>query len=95
MSEEKKGVFTLVVPLDRDKTKVATYQLREMDEQTFNAARALIDNKKDFDAVRLIVKSLYVSGDSIDYLKEFVAVNSAAKSVLELIKPIEGELKKN
>jgi len=101
MSEVKTGlpagaVFTLTVPLDRDKTKSATFHMKDIDEATYLAAKSLIDKGKDFDATRLMVKTLTIGGDSPDIIKDnFIAINSAAKALIELIKPVEGELKKN
>ncbi len=98
MSEEKKkGFWTLTIPLDREPNgNTASFELKEIDESTFMAARALIDAKKDFDAVRLMVKALHVGGDSPELLSaNFVAISSAAATILTMVKPLEGTLKKN
>lgn len=101
MAEETNKVpngaaFTLTVPLDRNRTKSATFHIKEMEEEVFMAAKALIDNKKDFDAVRMIIKALQVGGDQVEVLKgNFIAMQAAARLVLELMAPVEGELKKN
>lgn len=92
-------VFTMKVPLDRDRSKFGTFYLREMEEATFLAAKSLLDNKKHFDAVRMILSALCLPGsDSVDLLKGpsgFIGLNSASVLVAELIEPLEGELKKN
>lgn len=96
MAEEKQGAFTLEVPLDRDKKQMATFHIKDMQEDVYMAAKALIDKGKDFDAVRMIIKALYLSGDNPDLLKDnFVAIRSASRLILQLMEPIEGELKKN
>jgi hypothetical protein len=101
MAEETNQVppgsaFTLTIPLDRNKSKSATFHIKEMEEEVFMAAKALIDNKKDFDAVRMIIKALQVGGDPVELLKgNFVAMQAASRLILELMAPVEGELKKN
>lgn len=92
----KDAAFTMRVPLNRDKTQWATYHLREMDEPTYLAARALMDKEKDYEAVRFIVKQLLVAPSSdLKLLDGFIAVRSAHSMVAQIITPIEGELKKN
>lgn len=90
-------VMTVIVPLDRSQTKKATFYLSEMKEDIFLASKALQDQGKHGDAVRMIVKMLSLPGsDSADLLKDnFVALNSASKPIIELITPIEAEVKKN
>ena len=98
MKEEQKPVFTLTISLDREKNgKKAVFHLKEMDEETFMAARAFIDAKKDFDAVRLIISQCRLSGsDDVSVLKgNLPAILTASKYILEMIQPLEGELKKN
>jgi len=93
----KEAVFTMTVPLDRDKSEKATYHLRELDEQTYLFARSLMDKDKDYEAVRFIVKQLLVAPSSDPKILEsnFVACRSAQQLVAEMLRPIEGELKKN
>lgn len=88
--------YTIIVPLDKHNHTTATYHLKEMEEDVFMAAKALIDKGKDFDAVRMIIKTLHVGGDSPDLLKDnFVAIRAASRLVLEMMNPVEGEIKKN
>ena len=90
-------VMTIKVPLDRSKTQTATFYLKEMTEDVFLASKSLMDVGKQFDAVRLIIKSLSLSGsDQADVLKtNFIAMNSMRNAVIELIEPIDAEVKKN
>lgn len=89
-------VFTIVVPLDRLKKSIATFHLKEMTEEVFYGAKSLTDAGKDFDAVRLVVKALFLGGDSTDLLKDnYVAVSSASRQVMEFMRPIDVEIKKN
>jgi hypothetical protein len=88
-------VFTMTVPLDRKKSKLATFHLKEMDEDLFMAARAQMD-KNDFVAVRMIVKSLWLGGEPAELLNgNFIATQSAKVYINEMLIPVEGELKKN
>lgn len=103
MSSEKEEVklpegaeFTLVIPLDRGGKRKATFHLKEIDEDIFLGAKKMIDQGKHFEAVRMVIKALWVGGDSIDLLsKNFVAINAASKAVVELITPLDADLKKN
>lgn len=90
-------VFTLKVPLDRNNEKTATFYLRELDEETYLAFKTLISSNKPFDATRMMVKSLSLKGsDDVSTLKNnFVAVNAAGVQLVELIAPLDAELKKN
>lgn len=89
-------VFTIVVPLDRTKKNIATFHIKEMTEEVFMAAKSLTDSGKDFDAVRLVIKTLFIGGDNTELLKDnFVAISSASRQVMEFMRPIEVEVKKN
>lgn len=90
------AAFTLVVPLDRDKSKTATYHLKDMTEDVFVAAKSLMEKGKSFEATRMMIKALQVGGDDVKLLEgNFVASRSAAELIGELLLPVEGELKKN
>ncbi len=102
MSEVKEEVpkgadYTLKIPLDREKSKFATYHIKDLDESVYLAARSLFDKDKDFDAVKLMIKSLMVQpSDDISLIdKNFVAQRSAVSIFAKLIAPVEGEIKKN
>lgn len=101
MAEEKKEVpvgtvFTIVVPLDRTKKNIATFYLKEMTEEVFMGAKSFTDMGKDFDAVRLIIKELFAGGDSTELLKNnYVAISSASRQVMEFMRPIDVDVKKN
>lgn len=94
----KKGAFTLTVPLTRDENGAkATFELRDLDEDTYLVVSNLLSKEnKGFDAIRLMVKELWVAGDPPEVLNgNFIAVNAASKVLLQLIVPMEAELKKN
>jgi hypothetical protein len=97
MSEEKsKGFWTLKVPKDRNKKEFFKIQLRDIDEATYLAAMTMLNAKKEFESVRFIIKTLYVGGDSAEELcNNFISILSANQQLIELMEPMEGELKKN
>jgi hypothetical protein len=92
----KGTAFTMIVPLNRDRSQSATFHIKEMSEDVFMAAQSLIDAKKDFEAVRLIIKALQTGGDPVDVLRDnFVGIRSASRLVAKFMEPVEGELKKS
>lgn len=97
LTEVPKGAaFTLIIPLDRKREKIGTFHIKEMEEEVYMAAKSLLDSKKDFDAVRLIIKTLQVGGDDVNLLKgNFIAMQAASLLVLDFMEPVKGELKKN
>lgn len=100
MAEEKEvpngTVFTITVPLDRTKKNIATFHLKEMTEEVFMAAKSMTDLGKDFDAVRLVIKELFTGGDPTELLKNnYIAISSASRQVMEFMKPIDVDIKKN
>jgi hypothetical protein len=92
----KGAEYTMVIWLDRKQKKQATFHLKEMDENLYMAAQTYIDNGKDLDATRLIIKGLHVGGDDPKLLDgNLVGTLNARKQVRELMLPMDGELKKN
>jgi hypothetical protein len=93
----KGAVFTLIVPLNREKTEFARFHMKDLDEQIYLGARALLDKDKDYDAVRMLIKGLLVQPSDDPKILEtnFVAMRSAQQMVAEILRPVEGELKKN
>jgi hypothetical protein len=90
------AVFSLTIPLSRDQSRKATFHLKEIDEETFMAAKSMIDREKYFDAVRMIIQVLRVGGDDPQVLKNnLIAVNAASSQIMKLIEPLDSELKKN
>lgn len=90
------GDFTMIVPLNRDKTKTATFYLRDIDETTYSVTRKLLDERKEIEAVMVMIKSLRVGGDDVDAIKDnFIAKQSASYLLSKFLEPVQGELKKN
>lgn len=90
-------VWTLEVPLDRDKSKQAIFYLKDMTTPVFMAAKDMLNKGKSFEAALFIIKSLRLGGDEITAIdiENFVAVRSASDLVAQILEPVEGELKKN
>lgn len=96
MSKDLKGTFTLKVPKDRSLKDHFVIELRDMDESVYLTTMKLINAGKQTEAVKFVVKNLRVGGDSADdFAQNFLAVQSANLALVELITPLEGELKKN
>lgn len=97
MSNEKKGYFTLKIPKDRDQKKFFEIELNDIDETTFIMVQKVLEAGKQSEAVRLMVKQLWVGGNCTydEFSANFIAVHSASKVLIEMITPLEGVLKKN
>ena len=98
MSNEKKdGYFTLRIPRDRDQKKFFEIQLNDIDETTFIMVQKVLSAGKQSEAVRLMVKQLWVGGNCTfdEFSANFLAVHSASNVLIEMITPMEGTLKKN
>lgn len=100
MSEEQKEVpkgtaWTLNIPTDREGGK-ATFHLKEMDVDLFIAVQALIEQKKYREGISCFFSALKVGGDDVNILTtNFIAFQSAQQSMMEILKPMPYELKKN
>src|SRR5690349_20240705 len=88
--------FTLIVPLDRKKSKTATFHLKDITEPVFMAAKDMLSKGKSLEAAVFIIKNLQVGGDNVSVLDDnLIAKRSAADLIAEILAPVEGELKKN
>jgi len=94
---EKKGEYSLRVPVDRTQKTFYEIELNDIDEPTFVMAKKLLESGKEFDAVRLMVKQLWVDGNCTydEFSTNFIAVQSAGLALAEMITPLDGTLKKN
>lgn len=94
--KENKGYWTLKVPKDRDKKEFFEIEMRDIDEPTYLAAMSILNAGKEFEAVRFLIRELRVGGDSAEELgQNFRAIHSANSALIEMMQPLEGELKKN
>lgn len=87
--------YTLTVPIKRDASEKLTFYMKDIDEAVYTAAKSLIDQKKETAAVRLIIQQLMLPGsDPIEKLN-FIGLQAASAKIVELITPMDAELKKN
>lgn len=87
--------YTLTVPIKRDRSETLTFYLKDIDEAVYGYAKTLIDQKKELEAVRAIIKALMLPGsDSIEKLN-FIGLQAASAKIVELITPMDADLKKN
>jgi hypothetical protein len=93
----KGTVFTMILPLDRDdKTKIATYYLKDMDIDLYIAIQAYVEAKKYREAMVMMFSSLKVGGDDVQLIStNWIAFSAAQTQMMKLLEPIPGELKKN
>ena len=92
-----KGTYTVVAYKgDTEADGKFEFVLKELDEVTYLAAQRLIANGKETEAIKMIISALRVGGDDpVEFGKCLKAVLSARKAVLQMITPLDGELKKN
>lgn len=99
MSEEKevpKGTkWTLSLPTDDDGGKITIY-LKAMDVDLFIAIKAMIEQGKYREGINMFFSDLKVGGDDISLIaSNFTAFQSAQNAMMEILKPMPFELKKN
>ena|SRR5687768_4664884 len=88
--------FTLTVSKGRNTDEKFVVGLKDIDEQTFLAAYKLIKNDKEIEATKFLIRQLRVSGDPAEEVcANFHAVRAAQEPLMEMVRPLEGELKKN
>ena len=70
-------------------------ELKELDEVTFIAVSSLVKSGKDIEATKLLLSELHSGGDNKEeVIACFPAVHSAMSAALQLLTPLESELKK-
>lgn len=92
-----KGTYTITAYKGEEESEGKfEFVVREMDEVTFLAAQKLIQAGKETEAVRMVIKTLRISGDDpVEFGNCLKAVLSARGAVMKLVTPLEGQLKKN
>jgi len=94
--KSNKNGFTLTIPKKRDSEEVYKIQIKDIDEVIWNGAQKLIRQEKELEAVKLLIRNLWVSGDdATEICNNFYALRAATAPLLELIQPMDGTLKKN
>lgn len=90
------SAWTMKVPLNRENTEHAIFELKEMDIDLFMAVKSLLDKSKYQEAILMVINTLKVGGDDPAKIKgNFIAFQSAMELVTQLLEPVPGELKKN
>ncbi len=88
--------FTLTVSKGRNTDEKITMGLRDIDEATFLAANSYMKKDRELDAVKFLIKNLRISGAKPEEITEnFHALRASVTPLMDLIRPLEGELKKN
>lgn len=89
--------FLMEVPKSRNPSdEKLVIGIKDLDEATYLAAAKLIDAGKDTEATKFLLKQLRVSGCSAEEIcGNFIALRSASQLMLQILRPVEGELKKN
>jgi len=97
MTKEKKGDYLLRVPVNRAQKTFYEIELNDIDEPTYVMAKKLLESGKEFDALRLMVKNLWVSANCTfeEFSGNFIAVQASGPALAEMITPLDGTLKKN
>ena len=91
-----KAVWTLKIQKERGSKEFFEIGLRELDEPTWIAAESFIQQKKERDAIKVIIANCWVSGEPKEtILGNFQYIRSAMASMWQFIEPLESELKKN
>ena len=96
-SEKKQGDFTLELPKDGSGPENWTIELKSLDEDLYVAVSKLMRREgKELDAVKFLIRNLWVSGDNPEQVcKDWRAVYAATEQILSLLPQGQGRLKKN
>jgi hypothetical protein len=88
--------YELKVWLNRERTESATFFIRDVGPAEYMMAKDYIEGGKNIDGIYMLIKSLKVRGDDPAVITtNMVAFKSAEQLILQLLKPVEGELKKS
>lgn len=91
----KNADYTVKLPKDRQGLDSFEIELTEIDEATYMVASQLAKAGKDVEATKMVLRELHAGGDDIEeVLKNFVSVQAGMSVVLELLSPLEVDLKK-
>lgn len=96
VKNELKPDFVLKVRKSRESEELIEMGLKDIDEATFLAANSFMKKDRELDAVKFLIKNLRVSGAKVEEITDnFIALRASVIPLMELIRPLEGELKKN
>ena len=89
-------VYTIEVPLNRDKSKVATIFLKDYDRPTYCAVNKAVGGTDPLIATEIFLGGTYIGGDELDLITKNVRALVACDTTLyELMKPYQAVIKKN
>ena len=92
----KQGNFTLELPKNGEGPAVWTVDLKDIQEDIYIAATRLFRKEKDMDAMRFLLRNLFVGGDDINEVcKDWKAIYASAEQIMSLLPQAQGRLKKN
>ena len=92
----KQGNFTLELPKNGEGPEVWTIYLKKLPEDIYVASMRLFRKEKDMDAIRFLLKNLYVGGDNInDVCNDWEAIFASIEQIMSLLPQAQGRLKKN
>jgi hypothetical protein len=100
MSEEKKeapngAAWTLSLPTDNEGEKVV-FHLKKMDVDLFIAIKSMIEQNKYREGIQMFFSALKVGGDDVAAITtNFTTFQAAQNAMMEILKPMPFELKKN
>lgn len=91
------GKFTLSLPKDGSGPDNWEIQLKDIEEDVYvMVSRIMRKEGKELEAMKLLIKNLYIGGDSIsDVLKDWKAVYASAEEIMSILPSAQGVLKKN
>lgn len=93
LKQKYTDVYTLTV--ETSKGEEVSVHLRALDRQTYKIVSKLME-KDELSAVESLIKQLWIGGDEAAKIcDDFQALRSATISLLDMLRPKEGSLKKN
>jgi hypothetical protein len=91
---EKYGVF-FTLSVDDSTGKKITVFLRKLDRVVYSSVSAIIQ-KDSLRGIESLLKSLWIGGDDVNLIiDDFEALRSAEVTLIEMLQPKVGTLKKN
>ena len=88
--------WTLEIPKGRNTDEKFVMGLKDIDEPIFLAANKLLKAEKELEMVKFLIRSLRVSGASAEEVcANFHAVRAAMNPLMDIVRPLEGSIKKN
>lgn len=88
-------MYNLKLPKDSEGKEFYEIELKHLDEITYIAVSHMVKADKEIEATKLLLKELHSGGDDINEVcSNFTAVHAAMRPALQILTPLEAELKK-